>query len=618
MTSLHPAKPVVFIQERCAKHRYIRNKDTSTIVERPERLRAISLGVATAVARVEAARGVEPDSTTPPLSAVSSDVTTDVLTDALSKLGIAESEGLVTPPNSAATKTDPLSAYFGRFDGGICTTKPIAGPTNSVVELVRSNALVDLCTHKAVDFIHGDEDPAENPLFKLRDAVKNCDEKLRNKESEVPSHLNQGDLYLCPQSLEAISSAVGTVCEAVDRVLTSSNRKAFVAIRPPGHHADEATPSGFCWVNNVAIGAAHAHLEYKVSHVIVLDIDLHHGNGTQAIAWRINEDAYRQQLETMAQEEAGLPTVNEAPLQFYYGSIHDILSYPCEDGKASLVAAASVKIAGPHGQHIENIHLDQYESLENFWKLYNGPYSRLLGQAEQFCQATKASPESTLVFISCGFDACEHEYASMSRHGRHVPVEFYSRFARDAATFADKYAAGKLISVLEGGYSDRALASGALAHVVGLASQQSLPNEHEWWNLDNLVKMEKVMVKKGRKSIGTTKPEAWLERTTAIFSLIDVKPPAPLPTSQAPTPSRMLRSAGTTGPTPEHSQSKSAKQLFKTLTVPHIRQGVSSDTTAPESPLTDPSDGELIATSPTVKKLPRVILHVRPPNSYGP
>lgn len=72
----------------------------------------------------------------------------------------------------------------------------------------------------------------------------------------------------------------------------------------------------------------------------------------------------------------------------------------------------------------------------------------------------------------------------MSRHGRKVPASFYYRFAQDTAAFADKYAKGKLISVLEGGYSDRALISGAMAHLSGLAG---VPNvDEDWWNVENL------------------------------------------------------------------------------------------------------------------------------------
>ena len=77
----------------------------------------------------------------------------------------------------------------------------------------------------------------------------------------------------------------------------------------------------------------------------------------------------------------------------------------------------------------------------------------------------------------------------MSRHGRKVPVGFYRRFAKDARAFADKFASGRLVSVLEGGYSDRALTSGIMAHVAGLVEEdgpQSQIPENDWWNLENL------------------------------------------------------------------------------------------------------------------------------------
>ncbi|EJD50534.1 Arginase/deacetylase [Auricularia subglabra TFB-10046 SS5] len=622
--------PAIFLQEVCLKHRYIRSRDTSGIVERPERLRAINVGLATAVARIENARSntVLPGPVVPNAA--------DALADALSKLGIAEgaskpSAATTNAPDPTKLSDDPLTAALNKLS--ISSTGPSGAlrdddeANNPVVTFIRSKAAVDICTHPAVDYIHGDEDPAANPLLKLREWTNACEERLKAKESEVPAHLPQGDLYLCPQSIEAISGAVGTVCEAVDHVIerskvvgpseTSADRRAFVAIRPPGHHCDEANPSGFCWVNNVAIAAAHAHLQHGITHVIVLDVDLHHGNGTQTIAWRINEDAYRQELEAEAVAEAGQPP-KPTPLRFYYGSVHDILSYPCEDGKASLVAAASVKIAGAHGQHIENIHLETYTSMDEFWKLYEGPYSRLLGQAENFCKVTDAKPENTLVFISCGFDANELEYASMSRHGRYVPPAFYARFTRDAAAFAARCAGGKLVSVLEGGYSDRALASGALAHVAGLVSPTPFPGEDEWWSLESLVKtdgqMEKATAKKARKaSQGKTEP--WVERAAAIFGAIDVKPPAPPASaaSQVPTPTRVLRERPprSAAASPPVSKGK-AQQKAPVLARPPAHDDS-------DSPLTDLSDSEpdQATRAPPAqaveKKLPRVILHVKPP-----
>lgn len=85
------------------------------------------------------------------------------------------------------------------------------------------------------------------------------------------------------------------------------------------HHCDSTNPSGFCFINNVAVAAAHAHLKHGITHVVILDIDLHHGNGTQEIVWQINETARlrRSALAAGAQISGG-------DLQIYYGSLHDI------------------------------------------------------------------------------------------------------------------------------------------------------------------------------------------------------------------------------------------------------------------------------------------------------
>lgn len=90
-------------------------------------------------------------------------------------------------------------------------------------------------------------------------------------------------------------------------------------------------------------------------------------------------------------------------------------------------------------------------------------------------------------------DACEHEYESMSRHGRRVPVSFYHQFTRDACAFSDRFARGRLISVLEGGYRDRALISATMAHISGLVTAHNREMDDKvdrmWWDLDNLAKV---------------------------------------------------------------------------------------------------------------------------------
>ena len=82
----------------------------------------------------------------------------------------------------------------------------------------------------------------------------------------------------------------------------------------------------------------------------------------------------------------------------------------------------------------------------------------------------------------------------MSRHQRKVPVSFYHRFARDTGAFAERYAKGRLISVLEGGYSDRALTSGAFAHLTGLVDNGDMGVDESWWSLENLTAVRVFLV----------------------------------------------------------------------------------------------------------------------------
>ena len=101
-----------------------------------------------------------------------------------------------------------------------------------------------------------------------------------------------------------------------------------------------------------------------------------------------------------------------------------------------------------------------------------------------------SSQTLTLGLLSAGFDASEYETPSMSRHNRKVPTSFFYHFTRDVCAFANKWAKGRIVSVLEGGYSDKALLSGAMAHLTGLvngecASGKDDSREH-WWSPENV------------------------------------------------------------------------------------------------------------------------------------
>lgn len=241
----------IFIQDACYQHRFIRSNDLSSIVERPERLRAVKIGLSAAIARLEelsACKSARILKQEPQVS------TGDELADALQKLDIVKDT-----------------------------------PRAEVVTIVNTNASADLLRNEAVKYVHGDIE-GDIYLENLVKWAKESSDKITGGESEIPSNFAQGDLYcqysfttrfyvanfshvVCPESLNAIQGALGAVCEAVDSVINSSREpahpldpaivsstkasNAFVAIRPPGHHCGENTPCGFCFVNNVVVAAAH-------------------------------------------------------------------------------------------------------------------------------------------------------------------------------------------------------------------------------------------------------------------------------------------------------------------------------------------------------------------------
>ncbi|KAH8826523.1 Arginase/deacetylase [Flagelloscypha sp. PMI_526] len=557
------ATTTVFLQDQCYKHAWIRTTNASHIFERPERLRAVKLGLAAAIAHIEL------ELLSPHVARSIPSTTADELTSALENMKIA------------------------------------VAVSDLPVNVVLSSASLDLLTSPAVKFVHGDIE-GDVYLENLIKWAKESRERISNGESEIPVGFNQGDLYLCPESLDAIQGALGTTCEAVDVVFSRENpvNRAFVSIRPPGHHCGEDTPSGFCFVNNVAVGAAHAHLKHNAKRIVILDIDLHHGNGTQSIVWQINEETYRQTLEA----EAGSPSATPGP-SVYYGSIHDILSYPCEDGKPELVQAASVSIHDAHGQNIENVHLRPYTSDEEFWKLYSEKYVQILTRAEEFLERTGGPGDDVMIFMSTGMDACEHEHEGMSRHGRKVPASFYERFTKDTRTrLADKYAAGRLVSVLEGGYSDRALTSASCAHLAGLVTDNA---KAEWWTLEKLIKIEgkaSTLLKKKRSarpsnSAASDEPEPWLERTMSLFvTVFDVGM------------ANIVIPKGTMVPSSSSRTLRERKKVPDSGTSTPIATSAASSPTKPSSkvggkPVSSASQaGEQVGQ----KKLPRVILKLGP------
>lgn len=603
-TSLQERPPpgkrtALYLQDDCLQHRFIRSKDNSGVVERPERLHAVKVGLSAAIAHAGEFSAKYP---------------------APSK---KDAEGSTTGKTLSA-ETDKLTAALERMKIGQAQEQQL---WPSSVIFYRTAAKVNLLDHPAVKYVHGDVDGdvyLENLIAWARDSQDN----ITKKGLEIPDGMPPLDLYLCPTSIDAIQGAIGAVCEAVDNVLTSDTHsssegsgkgceRVFVAVRPPGHHCGEDTPGGFCFVNNVVIGAAHAHLKHNIKRVVVLDIDLHHGNGTQSLVWQINEETHLKSLETEG-SQIDSPHTQDG-FQIYYGSLHDILSYPCEDGKPHMVQAASTSIHGMHGQHVENIHLQQYDSNEHFWDVLYPKYLNLIHRARDFLDRTGGSGDDVLIFMSCGFDACEHEYPSMSRHGRRVPVSFYHRFTRDTCSLADQYARGRLISVLEGGYSDKALISGAMAHVCGLMELEGGERDwvdEEWWNTENISKLEKfTKTRKGLRPSLPSTPADWLSRTVEILATLDPKPTSSSASSRGSRVPSTVRTLRERKKDPRDREGVAASGHVDTS--PSVVPGsIGRCSPAPESGTEQDSSSQRAASVTSAssgKKLPRVILHVRPP-----
>ncbi|KAF0138018.1 MAG: histone deacetylase superfamily protein [Xanthobacteraceae bacterium] len=219
-----------------------------------------------------------------------------------------------------------------------------------------------------------------------------------------------GDTFLAPGSFDAAMRAVGGICAAVDAVVTGEAKTAFVAGRPPGHHAERETAMGFCLFGTVAIGVRRALDYHGLSRVAVVDFDVHHGNGTQDLLW----------------DERRCLIVSSHQMPLYPGS-----GRPEE--------------RGAHGQ-IVNLPLRAGSGGRAMRDVYEGVVFPAL-----------AAWEPELLLISAGFDA----HADDPLAGLEWQVEDY-RWLTDRLC---DFAGGRVVSSLEGGYDLEALAASVAAHV---------------------------------------------------------------------------------------------------------------------------------------------------------
>lgn len=238
--------------------------------------------------------------------------------------------------------------------------------------------------------------------------------------SRVPAegfaHLD-ADTVLSPGSKEAALRAAGAVVRAVDLVVEGKATNAFCAVRPPGHHAEPTVAMGFCLFNNIAIGALHAREAYGLRRIAVVDFDVHHGNGTQAVC----------------ESDAGL----------FYASTHQHPLYP---GTGS---SRETGIA----DNVVNVPLKPFSGSAAFRAAFEGT---VLPRLDAF------APE--LLLISAGFDA--HAADPLAQLA--LVDEDYAWVTRALCALAARHSRGRLVSALEGGYDLEALARSVAAHVGAL------------------------------------------------------------------------------------------------------------------------------------------------------
>ena len=225
------------------------------------------------------------------------------------------------------------------------------------------------------------------------------------------------DTAFSPGSLEAALRAAGAGLAAVDWVLGAPGRRAFCAVRPPGHHAETGKAMGFCLFNNIAVAAAHA-LASGAERIAIVDFDVHHGNGTQAMFEREPRVLFASSHETPLYPGSGAASET---------GIGNIMNAPLPGGSGS-------------------------GAFRDAWS------HRLLPAIDAFAP--------TLLLVSAGFDGHRADpLASLE-----LEAADYRWLTGELRRIADAHADGRMVSMLEGGYDLEALAASAVAHVEMLAA----------------------------------------------------------------------------------------------------------------------------------------------------
>ena len=233
------------------------------------------------------------------------------------------------------------------------------------------------------------------------------------------------DTVCSPRSYDAARLAAGAACDAVRRVVSGDDRQALCLVRPPGHHALHDAPMGFCLFGNVAVAARMAVRELDLNRVLIVDWDVHHGNGTQDAFW--------------TDPQVGFLSIHRWP--FYPGT-----------GRADETGAG-----------------DALGTKCNVPIEFGTPRSEFLAAFRGKLEALAAKIKPELVIVSAGFDA--HRDDPVGSLG--LETEDFAPLTDAVLEVAEAYAGGRIVSVLEGGYNTGALAGCVALHLERLLARDS-------------------------------------------------------------------------------------------------------------------------------------------------
>ncbi len=219
------------------------------------------------------------------------------------------------------------------------------------------------------------------------------------------------DTALSPYTLQAAMRGAGAVVKATDLVMSGAAQNAFCAIRPPGHHAESRKAMGFCFFNNVAVGAAHALSQHRLQRVAVIDFDVHHGNGT--------EEIFHDEKRVL------MCSIFQHPFYPYSGD-------------------------APMGDNMINVPMKAGSKGEEFRAAVT---EKWLPALHDF--------KPQMIFISAGFDA--HREDEMGSMG--LVEADYAWVTEQLLEVAAEHAEGRVVSSLEGGYDLSSLSRSVVAHI---------------------------------------------------------------------------------------------------------------------------------------------------------